>query len=385
MAWCGADVIKVESKAYPDVTRLYIPPREPELGIQPQCSPWFTDWNAGKRFVSLDLTAPAGSALARRLVAASDVVIDNNSTGVLAKLGLGFDELERLLPELVLFSSTGYGDCGPDHHYVTWGPNIETLSGLSSVSGFAARDCTMTQFAYPDPLSALHGLCAILAALEHRREHGTGQRIDLSQLETTIAAFGHLALETLVDGREPRRLGNGSLLHAPQGCYPCLGEDRWCVIAVAGETEWQRFCALLERPHWAGDARFADAAARRENAVELDRLIGQWTSSRDRYAVMHLLAGAGIAAGVVQDVKDQLHHDGHLATRAFFEEVLHHRKGTVIAPGIPLGLTGTPGQTCDAGRARGHDNREVFCDLLGLSPEEFATQVADGVIEAGDT
>ncbi|MBK6289849.1 MAG: CoA transferase [Gammaproteobacteria bacterium] len=384
MAWCGADVIKVESKAYPDVTRLYIPPREPQLGIQPQCSPWFTDWNAGKRFVSLDLTTAAGSALARRLIGASDVVIDNNSSGVLAKLGLGFDELERLHPEMILFSSTGYGDSGPDHHYVSWGPNIETLSGLASVSGFPGRDCTMTQFAYPDPLSALHGLCAILAALEHRREHGAGQRIDLSQLETMIASFGHLVLETLVDGREPRRLGNGSLSHAPQGCYPCRGEDRWCVIAVADEAEWQRFCTLLGRPHWIGDARFADAGARRVNAAELDRLIGEWTSARDPYEVMHLLAQAGIAAGVVQDVEDQLQRDGHLAARAFFEEISHHRKGTVVAPGIPLGLTGTQGRTRDAGHARGHDNREVFCELLGLSSEEFANYLEGGVIEAAD-
>jgi benzylsuccinate CoA-transferase BbsF subunit len=350
--------------------------------VQPELSPWFTDWNAGKRFVSLDLTVPAGAALARRLVGAADVVIDNNSTGMLAKFGLGFGELARMKPALVLFSSTGYGDSGPDHHYVSWGPNIETLSGIASVSGFPHRACTMTQFAYPDPLSALHGLCAIMAALEHRRDSGEGQHIDLSQLESTVAAIGHLALACLAEGREPQRLGNASPDHAPQGCYPCLGDDRWCVIAVAGEPEWARFCELLGRPEWLRDQRFATAAARRAHAAELDRLIGARTASQDRYALMRRLAAAGIAAGVVQDVEDKLERDVHLAERGFFERIVHLRRGSVLAPGIPLGLTATPGRTRDTGRARGHDNSEVFRGLLGLSGPEFDRAVAAGAIEA---
>ncbi len=384
LAWCGADVIKVESKAYPDVTRLYIPPREPERGIQPELSPWFTDWNAGKRFVSLDLCHREGAALARRLAAVSDVVIDNNSTGVLAKLGLGFDALQRLAPQLVLLSSTGYGDSGPDHHYVSWGPNIETLSGIASVSGFPGRECTMTQFAYPDPLSALHGLVAILAALAHRRASGPGQRIDLSQLETTVAAIGHLALEWQLLGREPPRHGNASAAHAPQGCYPCRGEDRWCVIAIDGDEQWARFCALAGQPQWHRDPRFADERARRAHAAPLDALIGAWTATQDRYELMHRLAGAGIAAGVVQDVADQLERDPHLAARGFFERIPHLRKGSVIAPGIPLGLSATPGRTRDTGRPRGHDNRAVFCGLLGLDDAAYAAAVACGAIEEID-
>lgn len=384
LAWCGADVIKVESKAYPDVTRLYIPPREPERGIQPQMSPWFTDWNGGKRFVSLDLRNPRGADLARRLAVASDVVIDNNSSGVLARLGLGFDVLERLKPELVLFSSTGYGDTGPDQHYVTWGPNIETLSGIATVSGFAHRAATMTQFAYPDPLSALYGLVAILAALRHRDAGGQGQRIDLAQLEATVASIGPLVLEALAEGRDPPRLGNAARTHAPQGCYPCLGEDRWCVIAITDQAAWERFCIISGNRAWRDDPRFADAAARIANAHPLDRLIGAWTATRDRHELMHLFARAGIACGVVQDVEDQLERDEHLAARGFFERIYHHAKGMVLAPGIPLGLGGTPGRTRDAGHARGHHNREVFRELLGLSTADYDAELAAGVIEAAD-
>jgi crotonobetainyl-CoA:carnitine CoA-transferase CaiB-like acyl-CoA transferase len=180
MAYCGAEVIKVESKHHPDVTRLYIPPWAPELGPQSQLSPWFTDWNAGKRFVSLDLTKEEAVALARRLVAASDIVVENYATGVMDKLGLGYADLKTVAPEIIMFSSSGYGDSGPYHRYVTWGPNIEALSGLSNLSGFPGRTCTMTQYAYPDSLSALHGLFAVMCALDYRTRTGKGQYIDLS-------------------------------------------------------------------------------------------------------------------------------------------------------------------------------------------------------------
>ncbi len=382
MAWCGADVIKVESSSFPDVTRLYIPPQTPELGIQSQLSPWFTDWNAGKRFVSLDLMNPQATGLARQLIAASDIVIDNNSSGVLEKLKLGFAELVKVKADLIGFSSTGFGKFGPDSRYISWGPNIETLSAISRLSGFAQRECTMTQFAYPDPLSALHGLFAILCALEHRRKTGAGQLVDMAQLEATIASFGDVLLEVFANDAEPAKPGNASLYRAPQGCYRCLGEDRWCTLSICSEQEWQQFCTVLDRRQWLQDPRFSNRAARLAHRNELDVLIEEWTSPRDAHEVMHTLQRAGIAAGVAQTVEDQLHNDPHLTARGFFEEIFHHRKGRVLAPGIPLGLTATPGKTRDAGRAMGSDNHAVFCGLLGLSEQEFQAHVTAGAIEA---
>src|SRR6185295_19776547 len=135
MAYCGAEVIKIESKNRPDVTRQYVPPWAPEMGIQSQLSPWLTDWNAGKRCVALDLIQPAAVELAKRVVATADVVIENYSTGVMEKLGLGYAELRRVKPDIIMFSSSGYGDSGPFRNFVTWGPNIEALAGLSTASG----------------------------------------------------------------------------------------------------------------------------------------------------------------------------------------------------------------------------------------------------------
>ena len=381
MAYCGAEVIKIESRRRPTVVRLYVSPRAPELGIQPTLSPWFTDWDAGKRFVALDLSRPEAVALARRIVSVSDVVVENYSSGVMEKLGLGYEELARVRPDLVYFSSSGYGDTGPCRRYVSWGPNLEAMSGLATLSGFPERACTLTQFAYPDALSALHGLFAVLCALDHRSRTGEGQRITLSQLEATVGALGPLLMRQLAHGEEPPRIGNGSLQAAPQGCYPCRGVDRWCAITVEDDAAWRRFCQVLERPEWGEDPRFASLAARLEGRAELDAAISEWTRERDAYEVMHALQRAGIAAGVAQTAEDELRHDRQLAARGFFEEIEHLAKGRVLAPGIPLGLTGTPGRTGRAGAPMGQDNDYVFGELLGMSPQEIQSAVRAGAIE----
>jgi len=381
MAYCGAEVIRVESKKRPDVTRQYIPPWAPEMGIQSQLSPWFTDWNAGKRFIALDLTNPKAVELAKCAVALCDVVVENYSTGVMDKLGLGYAALQRVKPDIIMLSTTGYGDSGPYRGYVTWGPNIEALSGMSTLSGFPKRQCTVTQYAYPDAISAVHGLFALMCALDYRVRMGKGQYINLSQYEATVGVIGHVMMEYLANGREPQRLGNRSRSAAPHGCYRCQGEDRWCVIAVFTDAEWENFCGVVGSPEWKTDPRFATLSSRLGHAAELDTLIEHWTASRTDYAVTAALQAAGVAAAVVQNVEDQWLRDRQLAARGFFEEIDHAKKGKAVATGIPLGLTGTPGRTRGAGAALGQDNDYVFGELLGMTAEAIRECVAAGAIE----
>jgi crotonobetainyl-CoA:carnitine CoA-transferase CaiB-like acyl-CoA transferase len=354
------------------------------MGTQPQLSPWFTDWNAGKRFVAIDLTRPEAGELVKRLVAECDIVVENQTPGVMDKLGLGYSELKSARPDLIMLSTSGYGNTGPNRRYVTWGPNIEALSGLSRLSGFTERECTMTQYAYPDTVSALHGLFAVLAALDYRQRTGEGQHINLSQLEATVSAIGHVILEPLANGREPAPIGNRAPNAAPHGCYRCRGEDRWCVIAVSSDVEWKSFCRVVGRLDWIEDPRFSTLESRLRNADELDRLVEEWTSERTDYEAMHALQAAGVAAGVVQNVEDEMHRDRQLRARGFFEEIEHLKKGKVVAAGIPLGLTGTPGRTGRAGAAVGQDNETVFGELLGMSSQEIQRYVAAGVIEPVD-
>ncbi len=381
MAACGAEVIRVESRRHPDVVRLYVPPHDPARAVDPTGSPWFTDWNAGKRFVALDLTKPEAVAIARRLAARSDVVIENNSAGVAAKLGIGWEALRAVKPDLVMLGTSGYGDRGPHASYVTWGPNIEALSGLATLSGFAHRACTITQYAYPDVLSALHGLVAVLAALAHRDRTGEGQYVNVAQVEATIAAIGELVTEVIATGRVPERPGNRSASGAPHGCYRCRGDDRWCAIAVESEEQWDRFCAAVGRPEWHGDPRFRDRERRLANVAALDALVEGWTQPQEAATVMARLQRAGVPAGEVRNVED-LAHDPHLAARGFFETVEHATRGTVIATGVPLGLTETPPRSGRAGQRVGADDAYVLGEILGMTPAEIARAVASGAVEA---
>jgi benzylsuccinate CoA-transferase BbsF subunit len=239
----------------------------------------------------------------------------------------------------------------------------------------------MTQFAYPDPLSALYGLFAVMSALEYKRNSGRGQIINLSQLEATVASIGHELMVVFANDGEPAKLGNGSLHYAPQGCYPCRGEDRWCVVSVETEQQWRRLCLVLDQPQWLQDPRFVDRDARIHHREQLDSTLAAVSCDWQDYELMHRLQGEGIAAGVVQNVEDQYRRDPHLAERGYFETIAHRVLGQVVAPGIPLGLCGTPGRTLDSGRAIGCDNRAVFCELLGLAEKDYQALLAASVIE----
>jgi crotonobetainyl-CoA:carnitine CoA-transferase CaiB-like acyl-CoA transferase len=381
LAYCGAEVIKIESRSFPDVPRLFVPPRAPEQGTQPECSPWFTDWSAGKRFAALDLRKPEGAELARRIVSRSDAVIANHGPGVLEKLGLGYDVLSASHPALVMLESSGFGKSGPNSRYVTWGPNIEAVSGLASLSGFPERECTLSHFAYPDPLSALHGLFVLMAGLIDRDRVGSGYSIELSQFETVVAAIGPSLLEFAATGQEPSRLGNREPDRAPYGCFPCRGEDRWCVVCVEDEQDWAALRDVMGRPGWAFEERFATMAARVLHVEELGTRVAEWTRGCEDSEVMERCQRAGLAAGVVQSAEDQFERDPQLSERGFFEKIPHFKKGFVTASGLALGLTGTPGRTTHAGSSVGHDNEYVFRELLELSKAEMKRYEAMGVIE----
>lgn len=382
LAWCGAEVIRIESHQVPGVVRLYVPPRSTDRSIQPEMSPWFTDWDAGKLFVTLNLKEAGGVELALRLVARCDLVVENNRFGAMEKLGLGWDALRGVNEKLIAISSSGFGDDGVHPGYVSWGPNVEAMSGMAWLGGFPEGNGAMTQYAYPDSLSALHGLFAVLCALDHRERKGEGQRISLAQLETTMAMIGPEMMDQMAHDRPPARMGNRSTYRAPQGCYPCAGVDQHCVLSIGESEEWRALSVLIGRSQWADDPRFADTASRQNESAIIDAAIAEWTRNQSPQSAVESLQGAGIPAGVVQNTEDQYLRDPHLAERGYFEAIPHLKKGEVVAPGIPLGLQGTPGRTTRAGAAMGEDNESVFRDLLGLSTAEYDAYLEAGAIEA---
>jgi crotonobetainyl-CoA:carnitine CoA-transferase CaiB-like acyl-CoA transferase len=188
-------------------------------------------------------------------------------------------------------------------------------------------------------------------------------------------------MEVLETGRDAPKTANGSRHHAPQGCYPCVGDDRWCVLGAANDGEWRRLCAAIGRDDWLADMRFATAAERALRAAEIDAGIAAFTRERAPEDVMRVLQAAGLAAAAVHDVVDQSERDPQLAARRFFEEIPHLKQGTVVATGIPLGLAETPGRTTRSGAAIGEDNEAVFRELIGLTAAAYRAAIAAGAIE----
>jgi len=230
---------------------------------------------------------------------------------------------------------------------------------------------------YPAPrFNAL----AILAALDYRRRTGRGQYLDMAQLETGIEFLAPVILDYTVNGRVANRMGNRSDQAAPQGAYRCLGEDRWCAISVTSDEEWQSFCRVISNPDLTNNPRFATLQARQENEAELNIIIEEWTATHLAEEVMTMLQAAGVAAGVLQTGEDLLEHDPQLKFRNFFWELEHPEVGTYRSARPSFLLSESP---CELKRAplMSEHNEYVLKELLGMSDEEVAELVIEGILE----
>jgi benzylsuccinate CoA-transferase BbsF subunit len=230
LAHLGADVIRVETATRLCVTRLLPPFADFKPG--PNRSGYFNQYNQGKDSVTLDLKRPGGVAVAKRLCAASDVVVENFAAGVMDRMGLGYEVLRALRPDIVMIALSGYGATGPDRDKVSYGPAQVPLSGMSSVTGYRGHPPMHVGVSYGDPTGGLHGAFAVLAALLHRARTGEGQYVDLSQWETSMAVLPEALLDWTMNGRQPPRDGNRDPHMAPHGVFPAAGVDRWLALAV---------------------------------------------------------------------------------------------------------------------------------------------------------
>ncbi|MER3407362.1 MAG: hypothetical protein C4292_00630, partial [Nitrososphaera sp.] len=226
LAYFGAEVIKVESREYPDTFRYYgshwVDREAYGLDVWLDSSPTMNDFSAGKRSVGLNLRSEAGYQAMERLLSRSDVFISNFTADALASLGLTYEQVRAIRPDIIYLSMTGFGSDGPYASFVAWGKNLSALTGIDDLTGWPDRPPSgISLVAYTDQTSGLYGLVAILAALEHRDATGQGQFIELSQFEATVALLGPLILEAEVTGRIPQRQGNAVPSAAPQGGYPC--------------------------------------------------------------------------------------------------------------------------------------------------------------------
>jgi crotonobetainyl-CoA:carnitine CoA-transferase CaiB-like acyl-CoA transferase len=376
----GAEVIRVEGIHRMDTIRnLFIAENDGSDDYWNRGS-YYVFRNVGKRSVVLEFTDSRGVDLFRRLVPTFDVVVENFTPRVMKNLGLGYESLRQLRPDIIVISMSGYGQSGAWRDYAAYGTGLEAVSGICSLTGYRDGPPERTGISFTDPVTGLVGAGAVLLALQYRRRTGKGQFIDLSQHEAAIPLIGHALMDFVMNGREPSRMGNRDLVAAPQGCYRCRGEDDWLVISVANDDQWRRLAEAVGRPEWVEDERFADVLSRHRNHDEMDTLIEAWTREQDHIEVMHLLQRAGVTAAAVLNGKEVL-LDPHLHERGAFDMVDVPGAGKRPVPRV-LGARFSRFEARARGPAPklGEHNREVLQGLLDISDEEMTGLEAEGVV-----
>ncbi|GIW08024.1 MAG: CoA transferase [Dehalococcoidia bacterium] len=386
LADLGAEIIKVESIQVPDETRYQrVLPAWPDN--RPGDRPWNATWyfnnhNRNKRAITVDIGSEMGQDIIRRLAALSDVVADNYRPGVLDKVGLDYESLRKVAPDIISISLSGFGDTGPWRKFRAYGTTVEFMSGLASLTGYPGGEISATGQPYGDWCSAMIGTTAVLMALHYRRRTGRGQRIDLSESESVSSLIGAEILGFQMTGELPPRIGNRDANMAPHGYFPCSGPDRWIGIAIRNDDEWRTLARFFGRPEVADDPRFATLADRKANEEELERLVGEWTASCDAESLFHELQALGLAAAPVNSARQVL-LDPQLRARDYFQRV-EFRPDRQMPPlwfaKNPIVFSGErPGIRFPAPDL-GEHNREILGGLLGMSDEELEVLAITEVI-----
>ena len=377
LAHLGAEVIRVETATRPCVTRLLPPYADFEPG--PNRSGYFNQYNQGKKSVTLDLKRAEAIAAARRLCAASDIVVENFAAGVMDRMGLGYETLRRARPDVIMIALSGYGATGPDADKVSYGPAQVPLSGMSSVTGYRGFPPMHVGISYGDPTGGLHGAVAVLAALLHRARTGEGQYIDLSQWETSMAVLPEAITAWTMNGVQPARDGNRDPHMAPHGVFRAAGEDRWVALAVEDDAAWGRFAVLVGRPELGADPRFATLADRKRHEDELEDLVTAWTSRHAPEDATAALQAAGIAAFTAATNRD-LAEDPHLNARGFFVELPHAEIGARKHVGVPWRMSASDVAVRAPAPCFGADTDAVLRDVCGYADAEIAALRAAGAL-----
>jgi crotonobetainyl-CoA:carnitine CoA-transferase CaiB-like acyl-CoA transferase len=387
----GAEVICVESLHHFAILTRGFPGIRPTKELVRSRKTWSTaypDWDPGEkpwnRFpifqaharnklsCTMDLRKAKGVELFKKLAAGCDIVIENNPPETMEKIGITYNTLKSVKPDIIMISMAGYGCTGPYRNYRALGANLDEAAGHTWLRRYRDMDpSSASRILFSDATAGAHAVFAVLAALRYRNRTGKGQFIDLSQVETLMPYLADAIMDYTMNRRIQDTMGNRHPFMAPHGCYRCKGEDRWIVIAINTQQEWRALCRIMEREDLEKDERFADALSRCRNQDDLDPLIGQWTVQNDAIELMNRLQKAGVAAGAVLDDRDA-YMDPHLGDRGFFQEVTHPDVGTHLYPGIMWKASKTPNAIRTPPVCLGEHNEYVYKELLGVSDEEYA-------------
>lgn len=372
----GAKVVHVESRDRPDGFRLQYPPfagNRPGLN-RGGC---FSIFNDSKYGVTIDLKKTEGVELAKRLIAWSDLVIENMRPGVMERLGLGYEALSAEHPRLVMLSTCNMGQTGPRADTPGFGSQLSALAGFCGMTGLPDGPPMLLYGPYIDYIASTLGASAVLAALVRSRREGKGANLDLSQYEAGLLFMGGALQDYFATGRAADRCGNDDAEAAPHGAYPCR-DDEWVSLSCWSDQDFASLAAVMGNPKLAAEKDFATAAARRRHKQPLDEIVSAWTRSRTADAAAEALQAAGIAAYPVVSMAG-LFSDPQLAARKQWRVRRHPEMGDQAYSFPGFDLTETPGDIVGPAPCLGGDNEFVFRDLLGLADAEFEAYKDRGV------
>ncbi len=387
----GADVVQIETVRRPDVWRgagAPVPPavRNPEVaqtGIN--TNGMYNSVNLNKRAITLDVAHPRGREIFWRLVPKFDVLVDNFSPHVTTNWGVTLETLREHRTDIIFASVSGYGRQGPLAEYPANGATTEPMAGLASIHGYAGGEPMNTGGLIPDPISGYTLAAAILAALNHRKRTGVGQRIDAAMLEAVAAQTGDAMLECDVNGALREPAGNRHPRFAPHGVYACSpGSDadeamggEWIAVAAETDAAFERLARHIGQPQLAQDERFAANAARKANEEALDAILAAWFAGRDAEKEAEALARLGVCAAKCAAFKPiYANSTAQFDARRFLVPVTHPESGTHLLPVLPWRMAGTPEVAVRHAPRFGEHSQEVFAQELGIGEDEYRELVA---------
>jgi crotonobetainyl-CoA:carnitine CoA-transferase CaiB-like acyl-CoA transferase len=397
----GADVVRVEPANKPQpytrgmedvpttaqasaLVKQGIPTRL--MGNDPGMDPWnrnaaFNSHARNKRSMACDIMSEEGREALFRLVEHCDVLVENNVPQTMDKAGITWEVLSAINPRLIWLRMPAFALEGPYRNYRAFGLHVEAMVGHTHLRGYPGQSPErLSESLASDGIAGVQGAVAVLMALRHREETGHGQLIEMPLTEGFLPTLGEFIMDHSMNGHDSPTQGNRHPLHAPHNVYACEGDDDWIAIDVATDAQFAALCDVLDVTELASDPRFAGADDRRQHLHALDAAIGDKTRAVDKNVLFHALQARGVCATPVKKAVEVL-ADDHLEDRGFFEMLPTSDDATPYPyPGLSFRMQRTPNQLRTGPVRLGQHNRELYCDLLGYSPEQLADLEARGLV-----
>jgi benzylsuccinate CoA-transferase BbsF subunit len=391
LGWFGAEVIRVESETKIDSLRLGQPfAMNPDGTFKTgyNVGGYFNNFNSNKLSIQLNLNSERGQEIGYRIIEKSDIFLTNFTPRVIDKWNLRYEQLAAIHPRLIAAYAPMQGIEGPHRDFLGFGAVLTPVTGISYMSGYPNRPPIGVGTNYPDyVINPGHTVTAILAALRYRNRTGKGQLVELPQLESVVNGLGTAVADYLANGTVQMRSGNLSETASPHGAFRCADDatsvgsiDRWVAIACRDDTEFRAMCDAFASPATAADAPFATFALRKANEAVLEEAVGALVRERRAEDVMTLLQSRGVPCGVVQNAQDLLEKDEHMKERGYYRYIDHPETGRSAYDGPPMHLSLTPGVIHHGAPLFGEHTLDICERVLGLSMDEIADLLAEGVL-----